>query len=98
VLLLLLALTAVSAVTAQLRCVDAARETALAAARGVPDAASAGQRIAPAGASITVDRSGPHVHVRVSARLEPLGEGLPGIDVSASSVAEAEPGELGAAP
>ena len=54
-LLLFAGLTAVSAVTTKAQCVDAAREAALAAARGERGAA-AGQRVAPPGAGL--DRDG----------------------------------------
>ena len=97
-LLLVVALTAVAAVTAQLRCVDAAREAARAAARGSSDATAAGRRAAPAGAAVTVDSGGERVRAVVRVRITPLGGWLPGPEVSATAEAEAEPGEPGAAP
>ena len=50
------------------RAIDAARETARAAARsdGAGEAASLGRRVAPAGSSISVSRSGGAVVARVS--------------------------------
>jgi hypothetical protein len=98
VLLLAVAVTVVSAVTTQLRCVDAAREAARAAARGAPDAAAAGRRAAPPGAQLTVESGGEQVRAVVRVRIKPFGGWLPGPDVSATAVAEIEPGEPGAAP
>jgi hypothetical protein len=92
VLLLAAALTAVSAVTTQLRCVDAARETAGAAGRGDSDPLTVGRRSAPSSASITVDGDGRTVRVTVHARLRPLGWPIPGNGVQATAVAEREPG------
>ena len=97
-LLLVVAVTAVSAVTAQLRCVDAAREAARAAARGAANPADAGQAVAPDGASVTVDSGEERVRVVVRAQVRPLGPWLPSIPVSATAVAEPEPGEPGANP
>jgi hypothetical protein len=91
VLLLSVALTAILAVRTQLECVDAAREAARAAARGESGAA-AGQRVAPAGASIDVVTDAGNVHTTVRVRLNPLGGRLPGLDISASAVAATEPG------
>ncbi|MGH3661541.1 MAG: TadE family type IV pilus minor pilin [Micromonosporaceae bacterium] len=93
VLLLFGALTAVSAVTTKLECVDAAREAARAQARGEPGV-PAGRRVAPDGARITVRTEGETVRASVSSRVRPLGAHLPGIDVSAEAVAEREPGAL----
>ena len=98
VLLLAVAVTAVSAVTSQLRCVDAAREAARAAARGAPDAVAVGRRVAPTGAQLTVESGGEQVRAVVRFRVRPLGGWLPGPEVSATAVAEPEPGEPGATP
>jgi len=97
VVLLAAAVTAVAAVTAQLRCVDAAREAALAAARGDAGAVAAGHRLAPEGASITVGIGGERVRAVVTAEVQPFGGWLPALRVSATAVAEPEPGEPGAA-
>ncbi len=97
-LLLAVAVTAVSAVTAQLRCVDAAREAGRAAARGEPDAAGIGRRVAPDGARVTVQTGGDTVRAAVSVRVRPFGGWLPGPTVSATAVAVPEPGEPGTAP
>lgn len=90
-----LMLWAVLAVTAQLRCVDAARAAARAFARGdgLGQSAAAGQRLAPAGARIHVGRDGDLVRVNVQAPVGPLGtSGLaPTLTVSATAVVAAEP-------
>ena len=85
------AVFAVAAITAQLRCVDAAREAALRASRGDGDAVAAAGRLAPPGARISVRQDGSLVRVSVRADVRPLA-GLPGIDVGATSTAELEPG------
>jgi len=95
--LLAVALSAVAAVTAQLRCVDAAREGARAAARGESPArvvALAGQ-VAPAGARVRVSASGPDtVAVTVTSRVPLVGRLLSPVSVQARSVALVEPGVL----
>ncbi len=99
VLVVGLMLWAVLAVTAQLRCVDAARATARAAARGDGVAASvaAGHRLAPKGAHIAVTQSGGLVHVEVSARTAPFGGAVPAptLTVSADATVAVEPGCAG---
>ena len=90
VLLLVAALAAVSAVTAKGQCVDAAREGALAAARGEPGVPAAA-RVAPPGADIRVDQAGETVTVRVRVPVRLLGAHLPAITVQASAVAVREP-------
>jgi hypothetical protein len=91
VLLVFVAVSAVSAVRVQLECVDAAREAARAAARGEPGEA-AGHRVAPPGASVTLAIHNGIVEATVHTRLHPAGGRLPGFDVSASAVAAVEPG------
>ncbi|HET8683949.1 MAG TPA: TadE family type IV pilus minor pilin [Micromonosporaceae bacterium] len=91
VVLLLAGLTAVSAVTTHLRCVGAARDAALAAARGEPGQAAAG-RSAPPAATIRVTVHGDAVHVTVRAPVRPLGGLVPRLHVAASAVAAVEPG------
>jgi len=88
------ALAAVSVVTAQMRCTDAAREGARAAARG--ESSAAVQRIAassaPDASTVTVDQDGETVTVQVSASV-PLFPGLgPSMTVSDSATAVLEPG------
>jgi Flp pilus assembly protein TadG len=96
VLLLVLA-AAVSAVTvvgAQLRCVDAAREGARAAARGEAPAAVTElvRRVAPAGAVVDVTLDGDEVRVTVSAPVAPLGPVPLQVPVAAEAAGLLEPG------
>jgi hypothetical protein len=91
VLMVYAALTAVTATRTQVECVDAAREVVRSAARGEPGVA-AGRRVAPAGATVSVDESAGTVRATVSVRVHPLGGRLPGFVVSASAVAAVEPG------
>lgn len=67
-LVLVLALSAVSTVSDQVRCIDAARAVARAVARGDADSAAValGRRLAPAGARIDVSSAGGAVAVTVS--------------------------------
>ncbi|MDT4990182.1 MAG: hypothetical protein QOH97_74 [Actinoplanes sp.] len=89
-LLLLAGLTAVLAVTTKTQCVDAAREGALAAARGEAGAAAAA-RVAPPGASIAVTADAETVTVIVSSPVSMLGSSLPAIVVSSAALAAREP-------
>jgi Flp pilus assembly protein TadG len=92
VTVLALMLAAVSAVAAQLRCVDAAREAARLTARGEQDRAEQlARRIAPRGATVAVTVQGDEVIAQVSAN--PVAGLLPGIDVRAEAVAVMEPVE-----
>lgn len=93
-LLLLAGLTAVAAVTAKGQCVDAAREGALAGARGEGAAAAAG-RVAPPHAEIDVGAGTETVTVVVRAPVRLLGAHLPAITVEGRAVAAREP-EAGA--
>ncbi|HEY8474946.1 MAG TPA: TadE family type IV pilus minor pilin [Natronosporangium sp.] len=88
--LLFAGLAAVGAVTTQLACVDAARDAALAAARGEPGAPP-GERAAP-GAEITVTVDGDTVRATARAPVPVVGGWLPGLWVDASAVAAVEPG------
>ncbi|WP_244523800.1 TadE family type IV pilus minor pilin [Blastococcus sp. DSM 46786] len=95
VLLLVLAgaVAAVTVVGAQLRCVDAAREGARAAARG-EDAAVVAEwagRAAPAGARTGLTGSGDEVRVTVAAEVRPLGPLPWRVTVVAEAVAWREP-------
>ncbi len=86
---------------AQVRAVDAARETARAVARGdsVEAAVERGSRIAPAGSRISVHDDGGEVTAVVVGRVEGPGglfAGLAGVTVTAEAVAAAE--EAGDAP
>lgn len=81
-----LCLAGVTAVSMQVRCVDAAREAARLVARGDAAAADGAARsIAPAGAVLQTRRDGDFVVVRVSAPAV-----LPGVVVSAEAVAWVE--------
>lgn len=95
-LLLFVGLTAVSAVTTKLQCVDAAREAARAAARGESGHA-AGLRAAPPGAGVELTVAGDTVTATVRAPVRMLGSWLPRLDVQAAAVAAAEPGVTGLA-
>ncbi|MDQ6649250.1 MAG: pilus assembly protein TadE [Actinomycetota bacterium] len=98
-------LWAVGCVSAQLRCVDAAREGARAAARGESAARvlAVTTAVAPARSSVSVGRRGDQAIVAVSAQVRPLG-GLVGrllpMSVSASAAAAVEglPARRGAPP
>jgi len=82
-------MSALGAVSMQVRCVDAAREAARLAARGDDgSAATAAQGIAPDGAAVQLRHDGEFVIARVTAK-SPL---LPGITIAAEAVAAAESG------
>ncbi len=90
-LMLIAGLTAIQAVTTQLRCVDAAREAVRAAARGEPGRA-AGEREAPPGATVTISTGPDIVRASVTSTVRPLGPYLPSITVRADAAAAVEPG------
>jgi Flp pilus assembly protein TadG len=93
VVVLALVLAAVSAVAAQLRCVDAAREAARLTARGEQDRAEElARRIAPHGAVVTVTVRGDEVTTRVA--VNPVAGLLPGIQIGAEAAAVLEPAVL----
>ena len=82
---------------AQVRVVDAARETARAAARGdaAGEAVARGLRVAPPGSRVTLSRGADRVTARAAG--EVAGPGglfafLPGVTVRAEAVAALEPG------
>ncbi len=86
---LVLSVGAVVGVTAHVRCVDAAREAARLSARGDDARASrAVEQVGPPGATSSVSRDGDTVTVQVRAPVALL----PGLTVSATAVAAAEPG------
>jgi hypothetical protein len=97
VLLLIAGLTAVVAVSTQLQCLDAAREAAIAAARGESGAA-AGTRVAPAASDVDIAVGADAVTATVRARVRVLGGHLPLITVRATAVAAREPEAMGALP
>ena len=97
VLLVVLAATiwVLAAVAAQLRCVDAARLGARAAARGdaTTDVVAAAARLAPAGAQVVVLRRADEVTVAVHGVVRPFGAvlaRLPGTPVAAEATAVVE--------
>jgi hypothetical protein len=85
------ALGAVDAVTKKLECVDAARDAALAAARG-GDGQSAGRAGAPAGSRVSVTIERDTVIASVAVIVHPMGRLGPGIVVSGDATAAVEPG------
>ncbi|HEY8372676.1 MAG TPA: TadE family protein [Pseudonocardiaceae bacterium] len=81
----------IAAVTAQLRCTDAAREAARLVSRGEPERVDeVVRRIAPDGAHVVVRIQGDTVQVEVTG--EPVGGLLPGVRVAAHAYAVLEPG------
>ena len=96
VLLLVLAagVAAVVAVGGQLRCEDAAREGARAAARGESPAvvAELAGRAAPDGARVELSTAGETVTVTVTASLQPLGPVPLRVPVTATATGVREPG------
>jgi len=89
-LLLFVGVAAVAATQTKLQCADAARDAALAAARGQEGGLSA-KRTAPDGATITVTINGDLVTATVRAPARVVGTRLPPIEVSATAVAAREP-------
>ena len=88
VVVLVLCLGGVTALSMQVRCVDAAREAARLAARGDERSAlGAARRIAPAGARVEVRRDGEFLVATVVAR----SKLLPALDIAAKAVSAAEP-------
>jgi hypothetical protein len=87
VVVLLLCVSGLTAVSAHIRCVDAAREAARLAARG-DDGSGAARAIAPDGAVVHLHHDGGLVVATVTAR----STLLPGVTVAARAVAAVEPG------
>lgn len=87
--MLLVCASSLTAVSMQIRCVDAAREAARLAARG-DDGSNAARAIAPEGAALQLHRDGAHVIATVTAR----SVLLPGITIAGRAVAAVEPGQL----
>jgi len=87
---LVLCLAGIGAVSAQVRCIDAAREAARTAARGdTPAAMAVARRIAPEGAAVALRSDGGFVVATVTTRLALL----PGLAVSAEAVSATEPSQ-----
>jgi len=89
VLLLLAGVTALAALTAKVRCADAAGVAARAAARG-ESGPSLGSHAAPEGATISVQRDGDLVRATVRVRVR-AARLLPSFEVEERAVAMAEP-------
>ena len=88
VVVLVLCLAGVTAVSMQVRCVDAAREAARLAARGDErSAVAAARRIAPGGALVQVHRDGDFFVATVIAHSNLLST----LDIAAKAVSGAEP-------
>lgn len=87
-MVLVLCLAGITAVSMQVRCVDAAREAARLAARGDEGSAVAvARRLAPAGARVELRRDGDFLVATVVAH----SNVLPTIDIAAKAVSVAEP-------
>lgn len=87
-MVLVLCLAGITAVSMQVRCVDAAREAARLAARGDERAGlAAARRIAPANAQVHVQRDGDFLVATVVAH----STLLPTLDIGAKAVSSAEP-------
>src|SRR4051812_31893573 len=91
VLVLAVALTAVSAVAARVRVQDAAREAARAAARGDPAAAQRLCAQAAPGSRLALDRNGALITAVVHTTARPLAGFLPGLSITERAVAAIEP-------
>ncbi|WP_244917531.1 TadE family type IV pilus minor pilin [Mycobacterium shimoidei] len=88
VAVLVVCLAGITAVSMQVRCVDAAREAARLAARGDERSAiEAARRVAPGGAAVQLRRDGEFVVATVTAR----SNLLPALGVSATATSAAEP-------
>ncbi|GFG74164.1 TadE family type IV pilus minor pilin [Mycobacterium botniense] len=88
VTVLVLCLAGITAVSMQVRCVDAAREAARLAGRGDDRAAlETARRVAPGGARVVLRRDGEFVIATVTARFSLL----PALPIAAQSVSAAEP-------
>lgn len=87
VVVLVLCLAGVTAVSMQVRCVDAAREAARLAARGdQSNAIGAARRIAPAGADVQVRCDGDFIVSAVTAR----SRMLPGVTIRGTGLSVLE--------
>ncbi|MEV6631396.1 TadE family type IV pilus minor pilin [Actinoplanes sp. NPDC051470] len=89
-LLLYVSVSTVNAVNTKIQCVDAAREAALAAARGEPPAPAI-ERIAPPGATYDVAEGTDLITVTVTANPRPLGDVALPLTVTAEATAAREP-------
>lgn len=90
----LFGLWAAGAVITNLRCIDAARDTARAVARGEPPdtAQQFGHRSAPRDAIIQITQDGNDIHVTVTAtHAWPLLDHLPSLPAKATATIQSEP-------
>ncbi len=94
-LVLAVALSAVGVVAARVRTQDAAREAARASARGDSAAATSLARREAPGATVRVSTDGDEITAVVSQRVRLLASWLPGVTVTGSAVAAAEPQSTG---
>jgi len=94
-ILLGVALSAVSVADQRVRAADAAREAARAAARGDSAAAARLARQAAPGAAVAISRSGDRVVAQVRIAVHPMGGWLPALQVVERAVAAAEPDQFG---
>lgn len=85
--MLALCAAGLTALSAQIRCIDAAREAARLAARG-DDGTAVARTLAPDGAAVQLGRDGEYVVATVTAR----SALLPGLTIAARAVAALEPG------
>lgn len=92
-IVLAVAVSAVSIAGTRVRVHDAAREAARAAARGDPATGTRLAQAAAPGVRVEVSRSGGDVVVVAQVRVHPLAQWLPAVTVSERVVAAAEPGE-----
>lgn len=95
VVVIWVAVSAVAVATAQLRCVDAAREAARAAARGETVSASRALAVqaAPHPARVSVSFVGDRAQVTVTTTVRTLGRLLPPVPIEARAVGVREPGD-----
>ena len=88
VAILVVCMAGLTAVSMQVRCVDAAREAARLAARGDDTGAErAARTVAPEGAVLHLRRNGAYVVATVTTR----SALLPGVSIDAVAIAAAEP-------
>jgi hypothetical protein len=90
VALLLACITGINAVAIRLRCIDLARDTALASARG-QSLDLMNQQAHDLGAKIDIASQNRLIHVTVRVAVTPLGAAGPNISITAEAAAMAEP-------
>jgi hypothetical protein len=90
-MLLMAGLTVVSAVSDKGRCYDAARDAALASARG-ESGLHVGTAVAPPGATVELYVEGDQVRAVVSVPVHGAGFNVPGLRAIGEAVAAVEPG------